>query len=483
MQKLRSSQALSPQIIRLAIAKFSHTTTTIDHIGPLTWNHVSGNGDLVCVFEKLPSSASASIGLIQRVIRGNVILEDINVTDLVRMAQLRAQSDTQGSLPKFPFAAVVKLPCLAIKYPEGGTHIRRFQIKFTMEGDYHTALAILGEIGCPLTEGNTPALRPTPSVSSWTSGHLSHAPSIMIPSTSVRSIGAPFNHIGAYGSQRTSASLRASSPASTVSYAPCRFGPRQPTFNHPAQSLEPLSTVPFQSTQAPYVSYQEPEASSSQSFTVPAIHNLEQLNQMLPPKRDLPFQKPPSKKARSASVARPAESAKDQDRIHHPFDAVMQPELSVLDPGLQEAGTLIPSQQSQCAAASQKSLACENLITSPEVSSTDRVVEHLAQRATLQNASQLQSQPGANNRVGIVTGPERIQDQSPSLPSFGSASVPHAVPAMTEDHLAQYLAAPTPERVAFLENWMCDLIEDDRFMSLCQDVEGTWRRFAFGKRQ
>jgi hypothetical protein len=54
---------------------------------------------------------------------------------------------------------------------------------------------------------------------------------------------------------------------------------------------------------------------------------------------------------------------------------------------------------------------------------------------------------------------------------------------MTEDHLAQYLAAPTPERIAFLENWICELIEDDRFMNLCQDVEGTWRRFAFGKKQ
>lgn len=49
-----------------------------------------------------------------------------------------------------------------------------------------------------------------------------------------------------------------------------------------------------------------------------------------------------------------------------------------------------------------------------------------------------------------------------------------------EDNLALYLASPTPERVAFLENWMCELIEDDKFMQLCQDVEGTWRRFAFG---
>lgn len=39
------------------------------------------------------------------------------------MAALRAHSVSNGTMPKLPFAAVVKLPCLAIKYPEGGTHV------------------------------------------------------------------------------------------------------------------------------------------------------------------------------------------------------------------------------------------------------------------------------------------------------------------------------------------------------------------------
>lgn len=52
-----------------------------------------------------------------------------------------------------------------------------------------------------------------------------------------------------------------------------------------------------------------------------------------------------------------------------------------------------------------------------------------------------------------------------------------------ENQLSLYLSSPTPERIAFLENWMCELIEDDRFMTLCQDVEATWRRFAFGMKR
>lgn len=66
--------AIPPQVLRLAIAKFSYTTTTIDHVGPLAWNHVSGNGDLACVFEKFLDSGSVPSRVIQKVIRGDGIL-------------------------------------------------------------------------------------------------------------------------------------------------------------------------------------------------------------------------------------------------------------------------------------------------------------------------------------------------------------------------------------------------------------------------
>lgn len=74
MQHLQPLQPHIPQILRLTIAKFSHTTTAIDHNGPLTWNHVTGHGDLVCIFEKLQDATSTPARLIQRVVRGDVIL-------------------------------------------------------------------------------------------------------------------------------------------------------------------------------------------------------------------------------------------------------------------------------------------------------------------------------------------------------------------------------------------------------------------------
>lgn len=42
----------SVQLARLVLAKFSHTTTSVEYNAPLSWHHLVGQGDLVAVFEK-----------------------------------------------------------------------------------------------------------------------------------------------------------------------------------------------------------------------------------------------------------------------------------------------------------------------------------------------------------------------------------------------------------------------------------------------
>lgn len=47
--------------------------------------------------------------------------------------------------------------------------------------------------------------------------------------------------------------------------------------------------------------------------------------------------------------------------------------------------------------------------------------------------------------------------------------------------LASYISDPKTERTARLGNWICSQIQNDDFISLAEDVEGLWQRFAFGK--
>ncbi|KAJ5383759.1 hypothetical protein N7517_001670 [Penicillium concentricum] len=467
---------IPPQFLRLPIAKFSHTTTAIDHVGPLTWNHIPGNGDLACIFEKFLDSGPVPSKMIQKVVRGDGILEQLDLVFFTRMAAMQAQLIPP---PRSHFAVVVKSPCLAVKYPYGGTHIRRFQIKFTTESDYFTALALLGEINCPLTEGKipVPAMQRFPSVSSWTSGHLSsNAPrTTNTAATSIGSNGIHFYPTGSLGSGGTTP-IRVSSPASTISHPMSRPGPGT-AFNPPSQSMEQLDFFQLPPTSAlAHASNKEPDPPSSQLSAISAIHEVDQLNQMLPPKRDLPFSKPTAKKPRAASVTRttqehhrlaPSPSSqptepikKSEPRPHH---VVLGPNTHS---GVPDSDSQILSQTNACPEASQPLLLYEEPPASQNTALIRESAKQTSQVPNFQNTSRTENNPTTSNC------------------NHNPASNPNEKdPAVTEDHLARYLSSPTAERIVFLENWMCELIDDDSFMALCEDVNGTWRRFAFGRKQ
>ncbi|CAG8909653.1 unnamed protein product [Penicillium egyptiacum] len=374
------------------------------------------------------------------------------------------------------FAVVVKSPCLAVKYPHGGTHIRRFQIKFTTERDYFTALALLGEINCPLTEGKipVPAIQRFPSVSSWTSGHLSSiAPrTANTAATSTGSNGVHFYPTGVLGSGMTTP-IRASSPASTISHPVSRLGPPY----LPSQSMEPVDlSQPLHASALTHTANTEPEPPNSQLSTISAIHDVDQLNQMLPPKRDLPFSKPTARNRRAASStqttrkhswsalspnSQPTEPAKDPEP--RPSRLVVEPNI---DSDLPESDSQVLSQMNPCPEASQPLLLYEEAPASQNTAPICESAEQTSQVPSVQNTSHTQD--------------NQTNSDSNHNPAIKQSD---KVPALTEDHLTRYLTSPTAERIAFLENWMCELIDDDSFMSLCEDVDGTWRRFAFGQRK
>lgn len=51
---------------------------------------------------------------------------------------------------------------------------------------------------------------------------------------------------------------------------------------------------------------------------------------------------------------------------------------------------------------------------------------------------------------------------------------------LSSPDLKSYLSTPAAERSARLESWICQQLESDGFLALCQDIEGTWKRIAFG---
>ncbi|KAJ5129583.1 uncharacterized protein N7515_005622 [Penicillium bovifimosum] len=476
-----------PQVLRLTIAKFSHTTTSTDHVGPLNWTHVHGNGDITCTFDKYLDLDSIPSRLIQKVFQGDDLLEQLDLVFFVRMAAMQAQLVPP---PKSQFAVVVKSPCLAVKYPHG-TNIRRFQIKFTSERDYFTVLTLLGEINCPLTEGKppAPAVRRFPSVSSWTSGHLSSIPPRTVNTVATSTGSNWVSHPAGAISERTTP-IRATSPASTISHAAPKFQPL-PAFIVP-QNTEPAD--PFQQLEAPTLTnkeHQGAELASSQLSTISASHEIDQLNKMLPPKRELPFQVPAAKRTRTTSLTRTTQ--KQKQKHSNPFSKSQpapqtnDPKLCPLDPvSKRDDIPTFPAHNfknlSQ-ADSSQPNLSQPNL-SQPEAHPDPTPPLILYEEAPVSQAlpprSSLAEQ--ASQAASIQETLQTGQDPVPSIPQL-IVRTNDEPPITPEDWLAQYMASPTPERTAFLENWMCELLEDDNFLALCQDVDSVWWRFAFGRRQ
>lgn len=266
------------------------------------------------------------------------------------------------------------------------------------------------------------------------------------------------------------APMRASSPASTISYPVSTLGPL-PALNQLTQSMAPemiQPPQPFIPLAQPF--YKELEPPSSQVSVVSATHDVDQLNQMLPPKRDLPFSKPATKKRRAASLtkATPKQAKSAPSSSSQPTEKILfsgrGPNSTAADPipgVLSGSNSQIPSQPDPCPEPSQPL----SLIDEPSASL---------------NTPPISEQTKKTSQVP-VQGAAHTQD---NLDNTDQVSKPNEkATAAIEDHLAQYLSSPTAERIAFLENWMSELLEDDKFLALCRDVDGTWRRFALGQKK
>lgn len=229
-------------------------------------------------------------------------------------------------------------------------------------------------------------------------------------------------------------------------------------YNPGSVNLQP--DPPFPSSQIKHTASQIPNARSA---ITPTCYDENKLNQMLPPKRHLPFAKPSQKRIRTNSsqpdMAPSMSQTTTVDQIFEPPSSQIRNPLTRRD-NLERCDSIQSDSQSQSLVPTQPYPdAVDTAPASPEPPST--------QPYPLSTAVNEFQVPGSTLRAPAGPNDARVQQTQPAA-------------GTVEDNLALYLASPTPERVAFLENWMCELIEDDKFMQLCQDVEGTWRRFAFG---
>lgn len=200
---------------------------------------------------------------------------------------------------------------------------------------------------------------------------------------------------------------------------------------------------------------------SSRPTTTQGYHDIQKLNQVLPPKRDLPFLKPGTKRKRTESTNEPAAEKPKSSRVSQLANQANRNTLERSD-------TIMSDASSQSLVPTQPYPEPMEPVSTQPYSQRDKENQVQSQRPTERIATTVYTAVSRNSTSNNI---QVRRSQSPTQ---------HAVPISIEKQLSAYLSSPNPERVEFLENWMCELINDDSFMTLCQDVEATWRRFAFG---
>lgn len=237
---------------------------------------------------------------------------------------------------------------------------------------------------------------------------------------------------------------------------------------------------------------------SERPITSPSFDS-QALEQVLPPKRNLPFSKPgPRLSNISSRPGTSSESANNLDTLNaavtnassRPVTALSRVTVpATSSPARQlrleledsRRGSINQEQgqlpRGQVPASSPLLETSAFGLSSPDVGTTTSRHNTTTQSPRVpSNLSPVQTKSPPFCRQ------DQQQYQQPINNHTTTTSPASYGPVMTSADLSAYLTTPESERSALVNNWICHQLEDDGFRALCQDVERVWQRIAFGSR-
>ncbi|RAH57482.1 hypothetical protein BO85DRAFT_449464 [Aspergillus piperis CBS 112811] len=501
MMQSRAQQPPDPTVLtRLSLAKFSHTTTSLTHRGPLNWSHIMGNGDMTAIFERRTMTSFTPDRVLMKVLRVHESLEEIDLTHFIIEAESITQS-SQHAVSKPIFAVVVKPPCLAVKYPRGNT-VRRFQIKFTFDSDYYTALSILRELGCPVSEPSVGSMRKLTS-SQWNSGSIEGTSMSRGPSYSLSSMPGPSEPVGASSLQRSSttgASGSSSSVTACNSLPSTSWSTAQTSDTTCAKGTKDqafLATAQTSFQFAPAVGQKDVTSSdiiTSRPFTSSAAERLLKPEINIPPRRVLPWSST-SKRANTMTKAPPTVPYTTvTSGTSSNIDTIEKSQIPTKPPQVARSNQLGMQTQTRPATSGERTTMPRLRLLPPKLpnAKNDRQQPHPESGPNISAHTGSHNQPPCLKAVNPPVVPsypsincnlqaERTEASKLSTGKQGEAQQAKIMDALTTADLSSYISNPTEERMASLETWICNQLEDEGFLELCRDVEGIWQRIAFGR--
>ncbi|OAL69350.1 hypothetical protein A7D00_6469 [Trichophyton violaceum] len=462
------STALHDGTLNLPILKFSYAITSANRTAPLAWTHLSGGSDLSVSFSAIrvrdETSKWTREGKLLKVLKGHEVLEEL---DLEFLAQ-RGASISAGDA-KAPVAIVVKTPCLAIRYPSIANQTRRFQVKFASAADYNQAIAVLKEAKCPITEPPSSAIQVSPyTTPALRTGYAGTDPR-NVPPTPESIITSSCYYTDGLSTRPALSAFAETRPSSMESSMTLPNLPMARSSSVTAQSH--CLKLPQTKAQAEAEAEAKVQAESApRPSTAPTFLTSDSISQLLPPKRDLPFAK--TKKRLAGRSPSGVPSPKTTGRVgqgrggqHNACTAAAEnvartAHTSTAGPSVQQAShSLTRGKEGEKEGESSRDIPMP-LLPSPSISP--------------QKGGSKGSKHGVRKDTITITDGAALGEKD-----IGCSKSTGLLPFTRED-LSSYASRPNAERSDLIELWVCQQLQNDSFITLCQDMEGVWKRLAFG---
>ncbi|KAF2844894.1 hypothetical protein T440DRAFT_461400 [Plenodomus tracheiphilus IPT5] len=534
-------------MLSLPLAKLSVALDTDPDAHSFTWQHQTH--DLSFVIDSYGGHGSPQLCL--KIVQGSQVRQAIEIQRLISEGHdmARAMQDRGVSLKaeQLPVSAIVRCPLLAIRWQLPNQKVRRAQIKFTGSQDYDAAYSQLHQLGLRMTASHD--ARPyTPSSSSSPSRASSVRPSVTAATCPDRAplggLSCPPCHLAGIVSRPFTASN-----ASMATYTQ----PQQVTRSRPFSALagysyaNPTALATSSDPLTPPVYFPRPSSattdllqqSSSNTNRSPQGHSImptladasrsndecaavsvlpgspHSVEAPLPPRRELPFQRPSAPFSIGSDTARPPsrppiglmgppplpvrvtssrpssarEGALDTELPQLPQPTVVakpvpQEPIAQKPPCTPNTNQHIPTDMGsilhQAMESPRPSSSSSNTRNSPKSSPSflrrTNSVFSSPLEFNISSGNVIQDSQRASSRSNPTTPPtsDAMAHDQTVLPSYRPND------DGTFDDLRAYVMQPGEGRRAALNQFIFRHLENDDFLTLVEDMETCWARAALG---
>ncbi|GAB7338142.1 hypothetical protein MBLNU457_4496t1 [Dothideomycetes sp. NU457] len=427
-----------------------------------------------------------------RIVLGTEDLESINVEELAERSIYLSRS--HGTLTEeLPIWAIWKDVNIAFQFQPSEGQTRRVQMKFSHKSEVEDIVKLLRDLGVQIKEKPT---RPPTSGTDQQSLSTSHAASVadgffgtkaasVQPTTSSHTSNIGLSNrlsmpVGYYAQQASPVHEEVfPRPQSSLMAPPSRSSASASGFGSDSVFRPIVNT-------SSTIDYEQQRPATSGPVISPNLANL------LPPTRVLPFDRPGSARnlqpLPTPTPVSEIQTASNQEEASPPKQTKKRKGTERTDSSFYRSKIASPKGALRLEPTPHAPYALRSRDRNGSPSSeTARVVTPLPPQAATPARSEYTLTTdvarGSGQHSAHLSNVPRTVDVNYDLLNQRGGFLNDPLTAPTADsraQLANYAVLPPAERLAILDNYFCERMEDEAFVGLCEDVEACWRRIGLG---